>query len=72
MIQNYVACSIQNYGSDAFRFTLRRSVIHPLYTHPARRKESLPAESRPGSVKGSHSPPSQAAPTCKRSPPGRR
>lgn len=29
MIQNYMACSIQNYGSDAFRFTLRvRSAIH--------------------------------------------
>lgn len=29
MIQNYMACSIQKYGSDAFRFTLRvRSAIH--------------------------------------------
>lgn len=38
MIQNYMACSIQKYGSDAFRFTLR-SVIHSLYTHPAHKEK---------------------------------
>lgn len=44
MIQNYMACSIQKYGSDAFRFTLRISVIHSLYTHPSRKKRSLPTQ----------------------------
>lgn len=40
MIQNYMACSIQNYGSDAFRFTLRiRSVIHIHCTTPARKRK---------------------------------
>lgn len=44
MIQNYMACSIQKYGSDAFRFTLR-SVIHSLYTHPSHKeKKSLPTQ----------------------------
>lgn len=39
MIRNYMACSIQNYGSDAFRFTLR-SVIHIRCTpHPSRKKK---------------------------------
>lgn len=40
MIQNYMACSIQNYGSDAFQFTLRiRSVIHIHCTpHPPAEK----------------------------------
>lgn len=42
MIQNYMACSIQNYGSDAFRFTLRiRSVIHIHCTpRPSRKKKN--------------------------------
>lgn len=42
MIQNYMACSIQNYGSDAFRFTFRiRSVIHIHCTpHPSRKKNT--------------------------------
>lgn len=42
MIRNYMACSIQNYGSDAFGFTSRiRSVIHIHCTpHPPSRKNS--------------------------------
>lgn len=40
MIRNYMACSIQNYGSDALRFTLRRSVIHSHCTpRPSRKKK---------------------------------
>lgn len=43
MIQNYMACSIQNYGSDAFRFTLRiRSVIHIHCTpRPSHKKKKI-------------------------------
>lgn len=69
MIQNYMACSIQKYGSDAFRFTLR-SVIHSLYTHPSREENHyLRKFSVRCSVKDSNSPLSQASPMCKQTPP---
>lgn len=46
MIQNYMACSIQNYGSDAFRFTFRRSVIHIHCTPHPSHKENMSTSSR--------------------------
>lgn len=75
MIWNYMACSIQNYGSDAFRFTLRiRSVIHIRCTaHPSRKTKSRPVQA-PGrrGTKGWSSPLHQAFPTCRRTLPGTR
>lgn len=70
MIQNYMACSIQKYGSDAFRFTLR-SVIHSLYTHPSHKEKNhyLLKSSVWGSVKDSNLPLCQAFPMCKQTPP---
>ena len=68
MIQNYMACSIQNYGSDAFRFTLRRSVIHPWYTRPARRKKLLPTESPYGAALRVQADPLPRPPPCANKP----
>lgn len=72
MIQNYMACSIQKYGSDAFRFTLR-SVIHSLYTHPSHKEKNhyLLESSVWGCVKDSNLPLCPASPMCKQSPPDR-